>query len=99
MSVLTWLKGARAQANDALAQIEDRLDFGLIHADVVGQNLMWDGSEVSFIDFDGSCYGFRSFELATFLLRFVQDADYSVLRAALCKGYSIRKRIEASSLI
>lgn len=92
------LEAARIKAGKALAQVEASLDFGLIHADAVGQNLMWDSETVAFIDFDDACFGFRSFELATFLLRFMQDDDYPQLREALLEGYSIRRRIETSEL-
>ena len=89
---------ARGKADAALAERESALDYGLIHADLVGQNVMWDGAKVGLIDFDDGGYGFRSFELATFLLRFMDKPDYPELRVALCEGYAVRAKVDAEEL-
>ena len=92
------LMAARAQADKDLAALEGALDYGLIHADLVGQNVMWDGVNVGLIDFDDGGYGFRVFELATFLLRYMDEPDYPELRAALCEGYGVRAAIDPQEL-
>lgn len=92
------LMAARKRADKALAECEGALDYGLIHADLVGQNVMWDGSNVGLIDFDDGGYGFRTFELATFLLRFMDKPDYASLRVALCEGYAMRAKVDAEEL-
>lgn len=88
----------RAKADADLAARAPELDYGLIHADLVGQNVMWDGARVGLIDFDDGGYGFRLFELATFLLRFTDKPDYPELRGALCKGYAKRATVDAGAL-
>jgi Ser/Thr protein kinase RdoA (MazF antagonist) len=92
------LMAARAQADKDLAALEGALDYGLIHADLVGQNVMWDGVNVGLIDFDDGGYGFRVFELATFLLRYMDEPDYPELRVALCEGYGVRAAIDPQEL-
>lgn len=88
----------RAQADDHLAGMERTLDHGLIHADVITENIMRDGCALYLIDFDDGGWGFRDFELATFLMRFVTAPDYAEIRAALLEGYSIRRRTQAETL-
>lgn len=92
------LMAAREQADKDLAALEGALDYGLIHADLVGQNVMWDGVNVGLIDFDDGGYGFRVFELATFLLRYMDEPDYPELRVALCEGYGVRAAIDPQEL-
>lgn len=92
------LLAARSRADAVLAERERELDYGLIHADLVGQNVMWDGASVGLIDFDDGGYGFRIFELATFLLRFRDAPDYPALRAALCEGYGARADVAEEEL-
>ncbi len=89
---------ARAQADADLAACEAELDYGLIHADVITENVLRDGDTLYLIDFDDGGWGFRDFELATFLMRFLDAPDYAGIRAALIDGYSIRRCIEPSRL-
>lgn len=93
---------ARSAADAHLARLEEGLDYGLIHADLISENMLWDpklgNGKLSFIDFDDGGFGFRDFELATFLFRFRDANDYLALRSALCDGYSIRRRIDLGSL-
>ncbi|WP_322866734.1 phosphotransferase [Aquicoccus sp. G2-2] len=89
---------ARAAADAALARLEGHADYGLIHADLLSENMLWDGARLSFIDFDDGGFGFRDFELATFLLRYEEVPDYETLRAALCEGYGARRVVEPGAL-
>ena len=83
---------------DDLARLRDRLlpllfalapdlDYGLIHADLVRENVFVANGAVAFIDFDDCGFGFRLFDLATALLRNRNERDYPQLRAALLDGY------------
>lgn len=96
------LLGVRARADAALAEIEGNADYGLIHADLISENMLYDDSDpqagVALIDFDDGGFGFRDFELATFLLRFTEAEDYPALRAALCEGYRERRRVRPEQL-
>ncbi|MCM2563138.1 phosphotransferase [Lutimaribacter sp. EGI FJ00015] len=89
---------ARARADADLAALETGLDYGLIHADVITENVMRDGDALYLIDFDDGGWGFRDFELATFLMRFLTAPDYSEIRAALVDGYAMRRRVDARTL-
>jgi Ser/Thr protein kinase RdoA (MazF antagonist) len=74
----------------AMANLKDReaeLDFGLIHADLLRENVLVDGDKVQFIDFDDSGFGFRLFDIATTLLRNQSEPDFEGLKTALLEGY------------
>ncbi len=63
-------------------------DIGIIHADLVRENILIDGDEVCFIDFDDSGYGYRGFDIATCLRSNHAEPDYSELKAAFLAGYA-----------
>lgn len=61
--------------------------YGLIHADLVAENLLVDGDEVRLIDFDDAGFGWHLFELAT-ALYFESDAPhFEAAFEALVEGY------------
>jgi Ser/Thr protein kinase RdoA (MazF antagonist) len=74
------------RARDAL---RERLtgEIGLIHADVLRENVLVNGHSVSLIDFDDSGFGFRLYDLGTALVQTVQQPDHADLRDALMAGY------------
>lgn len=55
----------RSVARADLAQAGPGLDYGLIHADAVPENVLVGDATVSIIDFDDGGYGYRLFDLAT----------------------------------
>ncbi|AUX78382.1 phosphotransferase enzyme family protein [Sinorhizobium fredii] len=65
----------------------EKLDFGLIHADLVRENVLVTASSVQFIDFDDSGYGWRLFDIATTLLRNRKEPRYREIRQAVLDGY------------
>lgn len=77
----------RAVARRDLDRLQDRLDFGLIHADLVRENVLLLGDRIGVLDFDDGGWGFRAFDLATTLLKFMDSPGYPVLREALLQGY------------
>jgi Ser/Thr protein kinase RdoA (MazF antagonist) len=89
---------AREKARSSLLQYKDTLDFGLIHADLVRENVLLDGSDVKFIDFDDCGTGFRLFDLATALIKNMQEPDYAELRQALLDGYCSTRPMEMDLL-
>lgn len=91
-------EAVRDRANADLAAREDGLDYGLIHADAITENIMRDGEALYLIDFDDGGWGFRDFELATFLMRQLEAPDYTDIRAALVDGYSVRRRLDEGTL-
>lgn len=78
---------ARSKADAALMRMGQTLDFGLIHADAITENVMIDGETLMLIDFDDGGWGYRVFDLATVLMRQLAAPDYPALRAALLEGY------------
>ncbi len=86
------LVAARDALNHQLTDLEQELDYGLIHADLVRENVLIDGAKIHFIDFDDSGFGFRLFDIATTLGKYGAEPDYPTLQAALLKGYlSVRE--------
>lgn len=74
------------RARDAL---RERLagEIGLIHADVLRENVLVNGRSVSLIDFDDSGFGFRLYDLGTALVQTVYHPEQAGIRAALMAGY------------
>jgi Ser/Thr protein kinase RdoA (MazF antagonist) len=79
------------RARDAL---RERLEgpVGLIHADVLRENVLVRGGAVSLIDFDDSGFGFRLHDLGTALLQTVGHPEHPQLRDALMAGYGTTDR-------
>lgn len=63
-------------------------DFGLIHADVLRENVLVDGDAMSLIDFDDSGHGFRLHDLGTVLSQNLYEPALPVIARALIEGYA-----------
>ncbi|MBB6222877.1 phosphotransferase enzyme family protein [Rhizobium leguminosarum] len=74
------------------------LDYGLIHADLVRENVLLGADGVEFIDFDDAGYGWRMFDIATALLRNRREPCYDLIRDALIAGYRKRRPLSDSTL-
>jgi Ser/Thr protein kinase RdoA (MazF antagonist) len=61
--------------------------FGLIHADLHRNNVLFKGGRARAIDFDDCGYGHFLYDLAVVLGSFVRHTHASELRAALLRGY------------
>ncbi len=88
----------RELARAELERLSDHLDFGLIHADLVRQNILVDGPSVQLIDFDDGGFGYRIFDIATALLKLKSDGDYSDLHSALLQGYTSVRPLDTEAL-
>ena len=62
-------------------------DFGLIHADVLRENVLRIGPDLALIDFDDSGFGFRLYDLGTVLSQNQYEPARDDLRDALMAGY------------
>ena len=80
------------RARDALRERLTGGDIGLIHADVLRENVLITEHSVSLIDFDDSGYGFRLYDLGTALVQVLALPEYPALRAALMDGYGTTDR-------
>lgn len=88
----------REVATAELRQLESSLDYGLIHADLVSENIMVDENRVQMIDFDDGGFGFRLFEIATALVKYRDQPDYRALKDALIEGYMSARPIDLAPL-
>jgi len=62
-------------------------DFGLIHADVLRENVLLSDDGLSLIDFDDSGFGYRLYDLGTVLSQNQYEPARDDLRDALMAGY------------
>lgn len=83
------LQAARG-ALDHLLAVES--DIGLIHADLLQENVLGRAGALSIIDFDDSGIGFRGYDLGTALIQHAGSRRYERLRDALLEGYASRRR-------
>jgi len=81
----------RAQVDVILAN--ENLDYGLIHADLVRENILLEGNQLQLIDFDDCGFGYRLFDVATTLGKNWLEDDAKELEAAFIEGYtSVRQQ-------
>ena len=88
----------RASIQTQLEGVQQELDYGLIHADFVRENIILHKDKLQLIDFDDSGFGFRLFELATCLLANANEPDYSRLQTQLIAGYQIIRPLDVTHL-
>jgi Ser/Thr protein kinase RdoA (MazF antagonist) len=70
--------------------------FGLIHADLYGNNLLIDGGELVVLDFDDSGYGWHLYDLAASLSYREAGADADELKHAWLDAYLARRNLPKS---
>ena len=78
------LIASRDTAADKLGAF--RGDYGLIHADVLRENVLAGPDGLSLIDFDDAGYGFRAYDLGTALVQNLEEPALPDLVQALCDG-------------
>lgn len=88
------LLDVREKLRDDLTQA--RLDYGLIHADMLRENVMIDGATLGLIDFDDSGFGFRLFDVVTALFKNRSEPDYATLEARFLQGYRTVRPIDTT---
>lgn len=92
------LQRFRQKADARLKELDLALDTGLIHADLVRENVMVDGHDLHLIDFDDAGYGYRMFDVATALIKNRQEPDYLELEKAFLTGYGRERNLDSSTL-
>jgi Ser/Thr protein kinase RdoA (MazF antagonist) len=90
----TLLLATRDAARGAMAA-RGAGDAGLIHADVLAENLLDDGTRLWLIDFDDAGYGDRMYDLGTALVQHWDNPALPALTQALLDGYATRRTLAA----
>lgn len=73
-------------------------NFGLIHADLVRENVLLDGDTIEIIDFDDCGYGWHMYDLAVALYQNREEAIYPLIEAALLGGYRQERELTAQDI-
>ena len=73
-------------------------DYGLIHADLVQENVLIGPGGPHLIDFDDSGFGYRLFDMATVLNFILREADPAPLQDAFVQGYLATRPIDLCEL-
>jgi Ser/Thr protein kinase RdoA (MazF antagonist) len=95
-SLLQHARSLIARGLAAYGMQPDR--YGLIHADLVPENLLVDGHRVRVIDFDDAGFGWHLFELATSLYFISGDGIFPTARDALIQGYRSERALPDDAL-
>lgn len=88
----------RDRAAQDLASLGPTLDYGLIHADAVPENVLVDREGVFLIDFDDGGFGFRLFDLATTANRLDRHDATGTASQQFLQGYLETRTIDLSAL-
>lgn len=85
---------------DALHKLERmaNADIGLIHADLVPDNVLWHDGQLQIIDFDDGGFGYRLFDLATITHRSRCRYESDELARATVAGYIENRFIDLDQL-
>jgi Ser/Thr protein kinase RdoA (MazF antagonist) len=95
-SLLVRARARIAQGLAAYGMTPDR--YGLIHADLVPENVLINGNQVRVIDFDDAGFGWHLFDLATSLYFLTADGIYATAREALIQGYRSERELSDETL-
>lgn len=88
------LQQARANAAQHLQRLDP--DIGLIHADLLQENILQNASGLWLIDFDDSGFGYRGYDLGTALIQHAELDYLPALERALCDGYEAESSLRES---
>ncbi len=91
------LQSFRAHALATLDALQ-QADYGLIHADLVPDNILYNGHELQPIDFDDGGFGYRLFDLATITHRCKRHSNADELAHAVVAGYQQQRPLDVELL-
>jgi len=92
------LSNLRLRLQSELKAQGPSLDYGLIHADLVRENVFVDRGKIAFLDFDDSGFGWRIFDIATALIKNRAEPDYASIERSLIAGYRSERLISDDAL-
>lgn len=82
-----FLRARAAIAEDLDAYGQTPENYGLIHADLVPENVMLNGDEVVLIDFDDAGFGWHMFEIVTAIYWLAEEPEIEIITRAVLDGY------------
>lgn len=80
----------------AYGKSKDR--FGLIHADLMPENILVNGDDVRVIDFDDGGFGWYMYDPATAFFMHVDEGHYLDMRQAWLEGYQTVRTLTAEDI-
>lgn len=90
---------ARATVAERLAQLpQTPAHFGMIHADLVPENILIANGDVRLIDFDDAGFGWYLFDIATALYFIQDDPNYRLAKTALLNAYQEVRHLSQEDL-
>lgn len=90
---------AREKAVRALLTYErSARNFGIIHADLVRENVLVHDGAIRIIDFDDCGHGWHMYDLAVALYQNRDEAIYPLIEDALLKGYRQERELTARDI-
>ena len=92
------LKARDVTRQDLIAFGQAPEDYGLIHADLLPDNVLVDGTEMTPIDFDDAGYGWHLFDLATITMYFIGHERFEMARDAVVAGYREVRALDDTTL-
>jgi len=73
-------------------------NYGLIHADMVPENVLLDGDDIKLIDFDDAGYGWFVFDIVTALFWLQEEPQFELMRRSLLNGYQSVRPLSETDL-
>ena len=92
------LRAKAAIAEDLRTYGQSAANYGLIHADLVPENVFLDGLDIQLIDFDDAGFGWHMFEVVTALYWLDEEPDYQEIMAAVLDGYRQERALSNADL-
>lgn len=92
---ILFLKAKTAIAEDLDTYGQTTDNYGLIHADLVPDNVLLSGDEIQLIDFDDAGFGWHMFEIVTAIFWLAEEPAFDIIRSSLLEGYqSVRPLLQ-----
>lgn len=87
------------RARDLLRErLADAGPVGLIHADVLRENVLVNGASLALIDFDDAGFGYRPYDLGTVLSQNQAEPHLPEIAGALAEGYAAHRPLDPAIL-